>query len=159
MKARDIMTKEFDTILPAATIKETVSLLRCGRRGDERKGVSALMVVDEKGKLVGLITMNHILKAIIPFYMEMAHLSEFAWEGLFEKMCHKIQDKKVSELMERKVVTIGPGINLIEITEIMAKNRIRRLPVVEDDRVIGIVYRKDLFFRIVDTMLDKEGCK
>jgi len=115
--------------------------------------------VDEKEKLVGLITMNHILKAIIPFYMEMAHLSEFAWEGLFEKMCHKIQDKKVSELMERKVVTIGPEINLIEITEIMAKNRIRRLPVVEDDKVIGIVYRKDLFFRIVDTMLDKEGCR
>lgn len=159
MKARDIMTKEFDTILPAATIKEAVSLLWCGRRGDERKGVSALMVVDEKGKLVGLITMNHILKAIIPFYMEMAHLSEFAWEGLFEKMCHKSQDKKVSELMERKVVTIGPEINLIEIAEIMAKNRIRRLPVVEDDKVIGIVYRKDLFFRIVDTMLDKEGCK
>lgn len=159
MKARDIMTREFDTILPAATIKEAVSLLRCGRRGDERKGVSALMVMDEKGKLAGLITMNHILKAIIPFYMEMAHLSEFAWEGLFEKMCHKVQDKKVSELMERKVVTIGPELNLIEITEIMAKNRIRRLPVVEDDRVIGIVYRKDLFFRIVDTMLDKEGCR
>lgn len=159
MRARDIMTREFDTILPSATVKEAVTLLRCGRRGGERKGVSALMVVDEKGKLVGLITMNHILKAIIPFYMEMAHLSEFAWEGLFEKMCHKIQDKKVSELMERKVVTIGPEINLIEITEIMAKNRIRRLPVVEGDRVIGIVYRKDLFFKIVDTMLDKEGCK
>ncbi len=159
MKAADIMTKEFDTILPTATIKEAVSLLKCGRRGEEKKGVSALMVVDEKGKLVGLITMNHILKAIIPFYMEMAHLSEFAWEGLFEKMCHKIQDKKVSELMERKVVTIGPEINLIEITEIMAKNRIRRLPVVENDKVIGIVYRKDLFFKIVDTMLDEEGCK
>jgi len=159
MKAADIMTKEFDTVLPSSTIKETVSLLRCGRRGEEEKGVNALMVVDESGKLVGLITMSHILKAIIPFYMEMAHLSEFAWEGLFERMCHKIQDRKVSELMEKKVVTIGPDMNLIEIAEIMGKKMVKRLPVVAEGRVLGIVYRKELFFKIVDTMLDKEICR
>ena len=158
MKAADIMTKEFDTVLPSATIKEAVGLLRRGRRGQEEKGVNALIVVDKSGKLVGLITMSHILKAIIPFYMETAHVSEFAWEGLFERMCHKIRDKKVSELMEEKVVTIGPDMNLIEIAEIMGKNMVKRLPVVVEGRVLGIVYRKELFFKIVDTMLDKEIC-
>lgn len=159
MKARDIMTKEFDTILPSATIKEAVAIFRCGLRGEGKRGVNAIMVVDEKGKLVGLITMSHILKAIIPFYMEMAHLSEFAWEGLFEKMCHKIQDRPVSELMEKKVITIDEDKNLIEISDLMLKHRVRRLPVVKDGVVIGIVYRKELFFKIVDTMLDKEGCR
>lgn len=159
MKAADIMTKEFDTILPTATVKEAVTLFKCGFRGEGRKGVNALMVVDEKGKLVGLITMSHILKAIIPFYMEMAHLSEFAWEGLFERMCHKVQDRLVSELMEKKVLTIGPDTNLIEISDLMLKTRVRRLPVVKDGAVIGIVYRKEVFFKIVETMLDKEGCR
>jgi len=159
MKAKDIMTKEFDTILPTATVKEAVTLFRCGFRGEGMKGVNALMVVDENGKLVGLITMSHILKAIIPFYMEMAHLSEFAWEGLFERMCVKIQDKPVSDLMEKKVITIDEEKNLIEISDLMLKHRVRRLPVVKDGAVMGIVYRKDLFFRIVDTMLDKEGCR
>ena len=159
MKAADIMTKEFDTVLPSSTIKEAVSLLRCAKRGEDIKGVNALMVMDESGKLVGLITMSHILKAIIPFYMEMAHLSEFAWEGLFERMCHKVQDRKVSELMERKVITVDPDANIFEISELMLKSRVRRLPVVEKDKVIGIVYRKELFFKIVDTMLDKEGCR
>ena len=159
MKAADIMTKEFDTVLPSSTIKEAVSLLRCAKRGEDIKGVNALMVMDESGKLVGLITMSHILKAIIPFYMEMAHLSEFAWEGLFERMCHKVQDRKVSELMERKVITVDPDANIFEISELMLKSRVRRLPVIEKNKVIGIVYRKELFFKIVDTMLDKEGCR
>lgn len=158
MKAADIMTKEFDTVPPSATIKEAVGLLRRGRRGQKEKGVNALMVVDKSGKLVGLITMSHILKAIIPFYTEMAHVSEFAWEGLFERMCHKIRDKKVSELMEEKVVTIGPDMNLIEIAEIMGKNMVKMLPVVMEGRVLGIVYMKELFFKIVDTMLDREIC-
>lgn len=159
MKAADIMTKEFDTVLPSATIKEAVSLLRCAKRGEDKKGVNALMVVDEKGSLVGMITMSHILKAIIPFYMEMAHLSEFAWDGLFERMCHKIENRLVSDFMERKVITVDPDANIFEISELMLKSRVRRLPVVEKDKVIGIVYRKELFFKIVDTMLDKEGCR
>ena len=159
MKATDIMTKEFDTVLPSSTIKEAVSLLRCAKRGEDKKGVNALMVVDEKGSLVGMITMSHILKAIIPFYMEMAHLSEFAWDGLFERMCHKIENRLVSDFMERKVITVDPDANIFEISELMLKSRVRRLPVVEKDKVVGIVYRKELFFKIVDTMLDKEGCR
>jgi len=159
MKAADIMTKEFDAVLPAATIKEAVGFLRCGKRGEEKKGVNALMVIDEKNKLVGMITMSHILKAIIPFYMEMAHLSEFAWDGLFERMCHKIENRLVSDFMERKVITVDSDANIFEISELMLKSRVRRLPVVEKDKVIGIVYRKELFFKIVETMLDKEGCR
>lgn len=159
MKATDIMTKEFDSVLPTATIKEAVGLLRCGKRDEEKRGVNALMVIDEKNKLVGMITMSHILKAIIPFYMEMAHLSEFAWDGLFERMCHKVQDRKVSELMERKVITVDPDANIFEISELMLKSRVRRLPVVEKDKVVGIVYRKELFFKIVETMLEKERCR
>ncbi|MDO8707077.1 HPP family protein [Pseudomonas sp.] len=159
MKAIDIMTKEFDAILPTATVKEAVTLFKCGFRGEGRKGVNALMVMDENGKLVGLITMSHILKAIMPFYMEMAHLSEFAWEGLFERMCHKIENRLVSDFMEKKVITVDPDANIFEISELMLKSRVRRLPIVEKDKVIGIVYRKELFFKIVETMLEKEVCK
>lgn len=159
MKARDIMTREFDTILPSATVREAVAIFRCGLRGEGKRGVDAILVVDDKEKLVGLITMSHILKAIMPFYMEMAHLAEFAWDGLFEKMCRKIQDRPVSELMEKKILTIEPDANLMEISDIMLKNRVRRLPVLENDKVIGIVYRKELFFKIVEAMLDKEGCR
>lgn len=159
MKATDIMTKEFDTVLPTTTIKEAVGLLRCGKRNEEKRGVNALMVIDEKGHLVGMITMSHILKAIIPFYMEMAHLAEFAWEGLFERMCHKIENRLVSDFMEKKLITVDPDANIFEISELMLKSRVRRLPVVEKDKVVGIVYRKELFFKIVETMLEKEGCR
>lgn len=159
MKAVDIMTREYDAVLPTSTVKEAVGLLKCGKRGDNNKGVNAVIVIDDNNKLVGMITMSHILKAIIPFYMEMAHLSEFAWEGLFERMCHKIENRLVSDLMEKNVITIGPEANIFEISELMLKKRIRRLPVVENDKVVGIVYRKELFFKIVDTMLDKGGCR
>lgn len=159
MKATDIMIKEFNTILPSTTVKEAVTLFKRGWRGEGRTGVDALIVVDEAGKLTGIITMSHILKAVIPFYMEMAHLAEFAWEGLFERMCHRVQDKHVSELMNRNVITIAPDTNLIEVASIMAKKEIRRVPVVEHGTVVGVVYRKELFFKIVETMLEKEDCK
>lgn len=159
MKAADIMIKEFDSVLPSATIKEAVTLLKCGARGEGKKGVNAIMVVDEHGQLSGIITMTHILKAIMPFYMDLAHLSEFAWEGLFERMCHKIQDNPVSDFMERKVLTVLPDKNLMEVADYMLKKGVRRLPVVRDGEVLGVVYRKELFFKIVETMLDKESCK
>lgn len=151
MKATDIMTKEFDTILPSATLKEAVALLRSGKRGE--KGTHALMVVDENGGIVGIITISNILRAIIPPYMGVAHIAEFAWNGLFEKMCHKVEDMRVSELMDKRVVTATSDMNLIEIAEIMLKYRIERLPVAEGGRILGIVYKKDLFFTIVGTML------
>lgn len=151
MKATDIMTKEFDTVSPSATVKEAVALLRSGKRGE--KGTHALMVVDENGGIVGIITISNILRAIIPPYMGVAHIAEFAWNGLFEKMCHKVEDMRVSELMDKRVVTATSDMNLIEIAEIMLKYRIERLPVAEGGRILGIVYKKDLFFTIVGTML------
>lgn len=151
MKASDIMTKEFDTILPSATLKETVALLRSGKRGE--RGTHALMVVDENGGIVGIITISNILRAIIPPYMGVAHIAEFAWNGLLEKMCRKVEDMRVSELMDKRVVTAKPDMNLIEVAEIMLKYKIERLPVVEDGRILGIVYKKDLFFTMVGTML------
>ena len=54
--------------------------------------------------------------------------------------------------MSTDIVTIGPDTHIFSVLEIMNRYHIRRVPVVEDGYVLGIVYISDLFFYIVDEM-------
>lgn len=66
-----------------------------------------------------------------------------------------IQSILVDDLMTTEVVTVHPDTHLVVIAEIMIKKHIRRLPVVKEQAVIGIVYVSDVFNRIL-TMFPAE---
>ena len=60
MKAKDLMIPIRDYSRPDNTLKEAVNLLKTAKRGEERIGVKGLPVLDEKGKLVGMLSMRDI---------------------------------------------------------------------------------------------------
>jgi CBS domain-containing protein len=60
----------------------------------------------------------------------------------------------VKAFMSREPVTIGPGISPVAAARLMVKHDVGRLPVVEDDRVIGIVTRSDVMMYFYDLMPD-----
>lgn len=57
-------------------------------------------------------------------------------------------------IMTPDVVTVGPNTNLMMVLNIMIKKHVRRLPVVEDQRLIGIVYISDLFNHLLERISD-----
>ena len=156
MRAKDLMIPLQDYLKPDSTLREAVNLLRIAKRGEERIGVKGLPVLDEKGKLIGMVSMGDILKAVYPSYMSMMNLGDFTWDGMVESLAKQVADKKVEAVMTRDVVTVREDNPLMECVDHMIRNKIQRLPVIDKNgKVVGMIYERDIFFAIVKAMLNE----
>jgi CBS domain-containing protein len=63
----------------------------------------------------------------------------------------------VGDIMSTEVITIAPQTHLMMILDLMIKKHIRRLPVVEEEKILGIVYISDLFYNILERFNGAEG--
>jgi|SRR5699024_3248244 len=117
MKVRDIMTTEVETCGPETTIEEVASML-----GDQ--DVGSIPVV-EKGNLKGMITDRDLVIRGIASQFPM--------------------DSPVNRIMSSDVPTTGtPDMEVEDAADLMANNQVRRLPIVEDYRIVGIVALSDV---------------
>lgn len=96
--------------------------------------VSKLPVVDN-GKLVGIVTKNDLLKA---------EPSSATTLDMFE-ISYLLSKLTVKKIMNTKVISVGPNEVVEEAARIMVDNKISCLPVVDDDALIGIITKSDLF--------------
>jgi CBS domain-containing protein len=139
MQARDLMVSPVVTVQPSASVKEVAKLLL-------EQGISAVPVVDDQGKLVGVVSEGDLL-----------HRSEIGSErrrswwllGLTDEETLaaeyvKAHARKVADVMTRKVITAAPDASLHELATLMEANAIKRVPIVEDGRLVGIVSRANL---------------
>ncbi len=157
MRAKNLMVPLVEYLNPGNTLKEAANLLRTARRGEERIGVKALPVLDEKKELLGILSIGDILKAVYPPYMYLMELGEFAWDGMVEVLAKKAADKKVKELMTTEVITVREDSTLMECVDHMLKNNVKRVPVLDkENSVTGMLYEKDIFYEITRAMFNKE---
>ncbi|MDH5203599.1 MAG: CBS domain-containing protein [Nitrospirota bacterium] len=158
MKAKDLMVPLHDYLRPDNTLKEAANLLRAARRGEEKVGVKGLPVLDEDGKLMGILSIGDILKSVYPSYLSMMSLGSFTWDGMVESIAKKVADKKVMTIMTKEVITVREDENLMECVDRMIKKNVKRLPVINKaGKVVGILYERDIFFAIVKAMLEKNA--
>lgn len=151
--AKDLMIPLHGHISPDETIREASLKLRKTRRDEARVGVKGLPVIDSCSKLVGFLSMGDILKAVFPNYLSMdKNLGEFTWDGMLESFAHKAAERKVSDVMTKKVVTVSSDAPLMECIEHMLNNNVKRLLVMDDAKVIGILYERDIFETIADNL-------
>jgi CBS domain-containing protein len=157
MKAKDFMIPVQDSLSPGMTLKEAVNLLRVARKGEERVGLKGLPVLDKEWKMIGMLSMTDVLKAVHPSYLSLMNLSNFTWEGMVESLAKNVAEKKVEEVMSRDVVTVKKDDPLMECVDLMIKNKIKRLPVLDEEgRIAGMIYQRDIFFAVVKAMLDDD---
>lgn len=156
MKAKDIMIPIHDYLKPDNTLKEAVNLLRRGFRGDNRVGVMGAPVLDEKGNLVGMLSMTDALRAVYPSYMSMMNLGGFTWDGMLESLAKKAGDKKVKDLMTSPVITVNEDNPLMECVDLILRKHVRRMPVLDKSgKVVGMIYMRDVFFAITKAMVEE----
>jgi CBS domain-containing protein len=140
MKARDVMT------LGVYTVKPTMSVRDVARLFIERR-ISAVPVVDDQGKIVGIVSEGDLLHR-----SEISTQRRHPWwldlmardEALDAEEYIKAHAKQVADIMTRNVITAEPDTPLQEIAEILEKYTIKRLPIVRDGRLVGIVSRANL---------------
>src|SRR5580700_1512920 len=139
MRAIDVMVRDVVTVRPDTEIAEAIRLLA-------EQDVSALPVIGDDGKLVGMISEADLLHRVEigtetrrPWWQEsLTGASTLAAEFA------KSHGKKVGEVMTEGVIAVDVDTSLAEIAALLERKRIKRVPVVRDGMLVGIVSRSNL---------------
>ncbi len=143
--ARDIMTTRFDTISEDAPVLEAARLILAGRVRDSGHKTVSLLVTSPSGDFAGMISMLDILYQIRPPFAD--YLLEDLDMDPNETPIYveRFKGMTVGQVMNSPVPTVSPDANILKMADLMAKKRVRNLPVVEDSRVLGIVYLSEVY--------------
>ncbi|MGY3534469.1 CBS domain-containing protein [Bradyrhizobium sp. USDA 4452] len=139
MRAGEIMARNVISIDSEADLAEAASLML-------RHHVSGLPVVNRQGELVGVLSEGDFLRrSEIGTQRKRARWLELIiGAGEAAESYVREHGRKVSEIMTTAPITVDERATLTEIVGIMERNNIKRVPVVRDDKLIGIVSRSNL---------------
>ena len=155
--AKDIMNTRFHTLTPDTPISKAVKLFKQASQQEGRK-IFGMMVLDRHGNLAGMLSMYDILLYMRPKHIHVwGMMDDIDIRGLVDRACEKAKSIQVGDIMAPEVITISPDTHKLLILDIMIKKHVRRLPVVEDGRLLGIVYISDLFYDVLDRFTDEEA--
>ena len=118
MYAYEIMTKKVRTISPDKTAFDAAKVMK-------RYDIGAIPVLDEHGKIVGIVTESDIFRSV-------------AAKDLLPSTI------KVKKIMTKKVVSGPPDMKVHELNGLLYTNNIRRMLIVDDGKLVGIVSASDL---------------
>ncbi len=149
MIAREVMDTRFHCLQPEDTVETAVRRFKTISDAEGKK-IFGMMVTDSGGRLVGMLSMHDILLFIQPKHVEIWGEIEDVDPGpIFEGLLTRVRTIRVGDIMTTELVTIKPDTHLLVIVDLMIKRHIRRVPVVAGERVVGIVYRADLFYHLL----------
>ena len=144
MRVRDLMTTDLVTVGPDMSLKEAAKRML-------EAGISGLPVTDN-GQVVGIITEADFVSTEAERGMpKRAGLLRFFVKG---EDPIPSTERTVGDVMTTDVRTVGPDADHVEVARIMEINGIKRLPVVEDWDLVGLVSRKDILKAFVRPDLD-----
>jgi len=117
LKVRDVMVQEVVTVDENASVKEAVDILNELQIGS--------IIVLENGKAKGIITERDFLRRVIAEAKD-------------------VMNTKVKEIMTTPLVVVEPGMDLEEAVKLMFQNKIKKLAVVDANKLVGIVTLTDI---------------
>jgi CBS domain-containing protein len=121
--AKEVMQENVVSLLPTATVEQAINLLR-------ELHFSGAPVIDHDGNLVGIISEFALLEVVYDPTIRTAPISQF---------------------MTRDVLTVTEDTLLSEVAGILIRHRVRRVPVVRDGQLVGVVSRPDLLGYVLDS--------
>ena len=132
MFVRNVMSSPVVTVLPDMPFQDALRLM-------QEKGFRRLPVVDDKGKLVGIVAERDLLYA-----SPSPATSLSVWE-----MNYMLSKIKINRLMTPEVITTTPDTTIEDAAHLMVLNRVGGLPVLEHGKVVGIITETDIFKTLV----------
>lgn len=142
MLAKDLMTKNVAYVLVGTSLMRAIQLMI-------DRDVSGLPVVDDTGGLCGMLTEGDLLKR---HEFNRAHeIADRQPDGAFFEKYVKQHGRAVEDCMTADVVAASPQTPLAEIVTLMRHHNIRRIPILTDGRLSGIISRRDVLKAISAT--------
>jgi CBS domain-containing protein len=131
---RDVMTEDVIAVRPDASFRDIVAVLA-------RYRISAVPVIDAERRVLGVVSESDLLHKIEFSGGEAVHLLDGRRRRAAKE---KAAAETAQELMTEPPVTIGSTATLAEAARSLEVHRVKRLPVVEGGRLVGIVSRSDV---------------
>jgi CBS domain-containing protein len=117
-KVHEVMTSNPESVRPATTVRSAAEVM-------ERENVGSLPVVEDNGMLMGIVTDRDIVVRVVAAGRD-------------------VNQVRVSEVLAEHLVPVSPDDELEYAMELMAKNQVRRLPVVYDSQLVGMLAQADV---------------
>jgi CBS domain-containing protein len=155
MSVSNVMTREVISIKASSKVRDAwVSLMK--------KGISGAPLVDDSGRLVGILSVTDIYRAIIDRIQKASSLREATSVVLSPADMEKEELREMSLSIravvespvtsvipkDQKVLSLSPEDSLDRAIHMMAEHNINRLPVVHENHVVGIITRQDIIWII-----------
>lgn len=152
MKAKDIMITDVPLVSPDTPLVEAVRTLK-NNFGDEsyQNAAPGLVVVNERGVLAGILSPLTIIKALLDVSQADSARTE---RGTYDDLCAAIKDQRVGDVMDWQPISITEDADLLDVADLFVKHRFQRIPVVKEQRVVGIIYRSRLLFAMTGCFFD-----
>ena len=147
LKAADMMNGSFLTVTPDMGVDELARLFT-------RQHVSGAVVVDKKGKLLGVVTEGDLiakeknlhLPTVVSIFDAVVYLES---PDHFKDELHRMLASKVKDIYTREPVTVKPDTNLADIAPLMTEDGAHFLPVMAGPHVAGVVGRREVISALV----------
>jgi CBS domain-containing protein len=152
MRALDVMTTDVVTVKPDMTVRDAAVLLN-------ERHISGAPVVDEHGSLVGIISEGDLLRRVeigTDSTRRTRWLDFFTMRGDAGAYV-KSHANRVEDVMTRDVIGVGEEESLSKIASIMETRGVKRLPVLRDGHVVGIVSRANLLQALASSMPEPQA--
>ncbi len=147
MKVKEVMKKDIIRVPLGTSLEDVAKLLF-------KHQISGLLVVDENDKLVGIVSEKDVYKKLYPDYKDYYDNPEINLD--FEEMenrAHDVRHLKVEDFMIKNVETVSVDDPLMKAGAVILTKKINRLPVMDGDKLVGIVSRRDIYQKVLQAEL------
>lgn len=141
----DIMRRDTHTVLPHTPVEEVLHLI-------DTDDIQRVAVVDETGRLLGLISDRNLLSAFSDdqpgIWRYLTRFMPFTEKGQREKgLQERLRRRKAGEVMKRDIITVREDAFIEEAIQIMTEKGFKRLPVVDEDGIYRGMINRDSLLR------------
>ncbi|HPX62222.1 MAG TPA: CBS domain-containing protein [Deltaproteobacteria bacterium] len=143
----DIMTKDVVSVSKDTTIREIAEIF-------EQRRFGSLPVIDENGSLIGIVTASDLIEQGRSLHIPTV-ISIFDWviplesEKSLERELQRMTAQTVGEILTPEVVTVSSTEPVSKAADVMSYHKLHALPVVDDNKLVGMVARIDIIRNLI----------
>ena len=149
VRAKDVMITPYATLRPSHYLPEAFEIFK---KASEVEGeLQGMIVKDDNGHLVGVLSMYDVFLFFVPRHIPVwGAMEDIDFMELMDKAYEKARTIRVEQIMTRDPISVTPETSLVAILDLIIKRHIRKIPVVEADTFVGLIYAADVFYYLVD---------
>jgi CBS domain-containing protein len=154
MLVKDIMTTNVIAANPWNTVEEAAQAML-------EYNIGGLPIIDENRNLVGILTETDFIGTKVNVPHAMVSLTKLLGQTHYKADINDIFDKTrdfaLERVMTKRVYSLSPEATLSEANEAMVRNRVSRLPIVKNNKLLGIITKRDIMKKFAKKFVQQEA--